>query len=157
MRGYQILTPFITHLNSKGEKCGLMVNRGWIVEDLVFKNFHYRTEPKETITGYIYEGDYHQKYDDYAPNAPMNNDWFKVWPETMALPLQLGNVEDASKVVFKQVDFDPDTRQIQPNTPFHTEFWNWRITPQRHQAYGALWHYLSFGTLFANAAFWLAF
>ena len=78
-----------------------MVDRGWVVQDLVYRNFHYRTEPKETITGYIYEGDKKQKYDDESPNSPMNNLWFKNWPETMAATCQLGNVDDAEKVVFR--------------------------------------------------------
>ena len=86
-----------------------MVNRGWIVEDLLWRNFHYRTEPLETITGYIYEGDHKQKYDQ-APNSPINNLWFRAWPEDMAMPSLLKNLDDAEKVMFKQVDFDPDTR-----------------------------------------------
>ena len=94
MMGYEIVTPFITHINSKGQKCGLMVNRGWIVNDLIDHNFHYRTNPRETITGFIYEGDARQKYDD-TPNAPIHNLFRRTFPEQLATLCELSNVEDA--------------------------------------------------------------
>ena len=85
LNGFEIITPFITHLNKQGEKCGLMVNRGWIVEDLIARNLHYRTEPKETITGYIYGGDHRQKYDIENANSPINSLWSRAWPDNMAV------------------------------------------------------------------------
>jgi len=33
-KGVQIITPFLTHLNEKDEECGILVNRGWVPEDL---------------------------------------------------------------------------------------------------------------------------
>ena len=40
-KGVQIITPLYTHLNAKGEECGILVNRGWVPDD--FKNLrtHY--------------------------------------------------------------------------------------------------------------------
>ena len=33
-KGVEVITPFFTHLNEKGEECGVLVNRGWVPEDL---------------------------------------------------------------------------------------------------------------------------
>lgn len=32
-KGEEIVTPFLTHINEKGETCGILVNRGWVPED----------------------------------------------------------------------------------------------------------------------------
>jgi cytochrome oxidase assembly protein ShyY1 len=39
-KGVEIVTPFYTHLNDKGEECGIMVNRGWIPHDLKEQKLH---------------------------------------------------------------------------------------------------------------------
>jgi cytochrome oxidase assembly protein ShyY1 len=40
-KGVDIVTPFFTHLNEKGEECGLLVNRGWVPWDLRDLRLHY--------------------------------------------------------------------------------------------------------------------
>ncbi len=34
-KGFDIIMPLYTHLNEKGEKCGILVNRGWIPCDII--------------------------------------------------------------------------------------------------------------------------
>ncbi len=40
-KGMDIITPFYTHLNEKGEECGILVNRGWVPLDLHEMKMHY--------------------------------------------------------------------------------------------------------------------
>jgi cytochrome oxidase assembly protein ShyY1 len=40
-KGVDIVTPFFTHLNEKGEECGVLVNRGWVPWDLRDLRLHY--------------------------------------------------------------------------------------------------------------------
>ena len=35
--GVEIVTPFYTHLNEKGEECGILVNRGWVPVEAIEK------------------------------------------------------------------------------------------------------------------------
>lgn len=39
--GMEVITPFYTHLNEKGEECGILVNRGWIPRDFIGAKMHY--------------------------------------------------------------------------------------------------------------------
>ena len=39
-KGVQIVVPFYTHLNEKGEPCAILVNRGWVPYDLKNYNMH---------------------------------------------------------------------------------------------------------------------
>ena len=156
MVGYEILTPFYTHVNSKGEKCGLMVNRGWLVRDFENSNQHYMGPTKDTIEGVLYAGDLHQKYD-AQPNTPASGQWRRVWPDNLALVSQLKNREDADKVIFKIVDFDKDHRQILPDAPTTDDFLKWENMPARHETFANFWKYATYMNIFANTAFWLAF
>ncbi len=63
------MTPLITHLNEKGEPCGILVNRGWMPEDLKWNNTHYYGAHGE-VTGLLYRGDAKTKYS--HPNTPAN-------------------------------------------------------------------------------------
>ena len=59
LNGFEICTPLITHINSKGEKCGIIVNRGWLVEDFAMNQNYYIDSPHATVTGFLYPGDPH--------------------------------------------------------------------------------------------------
>ena len=39
-KGYQIATPFYTHLDKNGQACAILVNRGWVPYDLVNTKQH---------------------------------------------------------------------------------------------------------------------
>ena len=34
-KGFEIITPFYSHLDSNNQACGVLVNRGWVPFDLV--------------------------------------------------------------------------------------------------------------------------
>jgi len=56
-----------------------------------------------------------------------------------------------------QIDENEETRQILPSVPTSRELTNWKITPERHEAYANLWRTLTFGGIFANTLLWLYF
>lgn len=55
------------------------------------------------------------------------------------------------------IDDDPDHRQILPALPTADELVDWKISPERHEAYANLWKYLTFGGVVANTALWIYF
>lgn len=60
--------------------------------------------------------------------------------------------------MFYQIDDNPNFRKAHPTSPtFYELIANWRISPERHQAYATLWKYLTFVGVFANTAMWLYF
>lgn len=68
-KGVDIVTPFFTHLNEKGEECGILVNRGWVPFDLKDMKMHYTGVTSGEIIGLLYRGDARHKYS--KPNDPM--------------------------------------------------------------------------------------
>lgn len=56
-----------------------------------------------------------------------------------------------------QIDTNDDTRQILPSTPHPRDLVDWRVRPERHDAYVSLWKYLTFIGIFANTTLWLYF
>lgn len=67
-KGVDIITPFYTHLNEKGEECGILVNRGWVPLDFKDLRMHYTSNTSGEITGVLYRGDNEYKYS--KPNEP---------------------------------------------------------------------------------------
>lgn len=67
-KGMEIITPFYTHLNEKGEECGILVNRGWVPWDLKDMKMHYTGFVSGEVTGVLYRGDAKTKYS--IPNEP---------------------------------------------------------------------------------------
>ena len=61
-KGVEIICPFYTHLNEKDEECGILVNRGWVPEDLRYQRLHYNSKYQGDITGILYRGDPKTKY-----------------------------------------------------------------------------------------------
>jgi len=55
------------------------------------------------------------------------------------------------------VDTDEEHRQILPSAPNLKDFVDWKVSPERHNAYLTLWKYLIYGGLFANTTLWLYF
>ena len=39
-KGYEMVTPFYTHLDSNGQAAGILVNRGWVPYDLRDSKIH---------------------------------------------------------------------------------------------------------------------
>ena len=75
--------PFYTHLNEKGETCGILVNRGWVPKDLKDMKMHYTGAMSGTITGILYRGDNKTKYS--RPNEPTIERYTRVDPYDFAL------------------------------------------------------------------------
>ena len=61
-KGVEIITPFYTHLNDKGEECGVLVNRGWVPEDFKDLKYHYTGTTSGEVVGFLYRGDAPNKY-----------------------------------------------------------------------------------------------
>jgi hypothetical protein len=58
-----------------------------------------------------------------------------VTPLDFALIDQLPNLDEASKFMLHQIDFDEEKRQVLPTVPTTTELTNYKISPERHAAY----------------------
>jgi cytochrome oxidase assembly protein ShyY1 len=56
-KGFDVVTPFYTHLNEKDEECGILVNRGWVPKDLKDFKMHHTGVFAGTINGLLYRGD----------------------------------------------------------------------------------------------------
>lgn len=154
-KGVEIITPFYTHLNEKGEECGILVNRGWVPEDFKDLRMHYTSNTSGEITGVLYRGDAGYKY--AQPNEPTIQRFTSVNPYDISLIAQMRNFDESSKFVFLQIDTDANARQILPTAPLADDFNKWQIAPERHAAYAELWKYLTFAGVFANTALWLCF
>ena len=94
-KGVEIITPFFTHLNEKGEECGILVNRGWVPEDLKDLKYHYTGVTSGEVTGILYRGDTQYKYS--RPNEPTINRYVHVNPYDISLITQMNNQEESSK------------------------------------------------------------
>jgi hypothetical protein len=58
-----------------------------------------------------------------------------VTPLDFALIDQLPNLDEASKFMLHQIDFDEEKRQVLPTVPTTKELTNYKISPERHAAY----------------------
>lgn len=154
-KGVEIVTPFYTHLNEKGEECGILVNRGWVPHDLKDVKMHYTGITSGEITGLLYRGDAKNKYS--KPNEPTVDRYTVVDPSDFALITQMKNRDEASQFMLMQIDENENARQILPTAPSQTELTSWKISPERHHAYATLWKYFTFAGVFANTALWLYF
>ena len=154
-KGMEVITPFFTHLNEKGEECGIFVNRGWVPKDLFDTKSHYTGTMIGEIVGILYRGDNETKYS--KANEPTINRYSHVNPKDFGLITQMKNREEAGQFMLKQIDHDENLRQILPTSPTKSELVQWKISPERHEAYATLWKYLTFVGVFANTALWLYF
>lgn len=154
-KGVLIIVPFFTHLNEKGESCGILVNRGWVPHDLKDQKMHKRGVVQGDIIGLLYRGENKTKYS--KPNTPIEGEFTRVEPYDLSLMGQLKNLDEASTFMLQQIDDDSNHRQILPTAPTAEELVNWKISPERHEAYANLWRYLTFGGVVANTALWLYF
>ena len=82
-KGVDIITPFYTHLNEKGEECGILVNRGWVPLDFWDSKSHYTGIMSGEIVGVLYRGDNETKYT--KENEPTLDRYTIVKPYDLAL------------------------------------------------------------------------
>ena len=94
-KGVDIITPFYTHLNDKGEECGILVNRGWVPIDFKDLKNHYTGAVSGEVVGLLYRGDAKTKYS--IPNEPTIERYHYVNPEDFALITQMKNRDEASQ------------------------------------------------------------
>ena len=153
--GYDCVTPFYTHLNAQGEECGIIVNRGWIPYDLFEGRYHKMGVTSGTIEGILYPGDTKTKYS--TPNAPNLNTYTRIEPKEMAALMQLHNYDEASKFMLMQVAFDESHQEIIPSQPTRAQLQQYRISPERHEAYANMWKAMTLFGIFANTALWVYF
>ena len=152
-KGYEIVTPFYTHLNDKEEPCAILVSRGWLSGDLDRFRLHYFGDDSQ-VTGVLYRGDNQYKY--AKPNNPQVMDFTSVKPEEMTLISQIPNKEEANQFMLKVYDTDEQHRQVYPHAQTAEEIASdWRINPQRHLAYESLWRLATYAGVLANTAAWL--
>lgn len=107
-KGVEVITPFYTHLNEKGEECGILVNRGWVPQDFKDLKMHYTGVVSGEITGLLYRGDAQTKYS--LANEPTIERYHYVNPYDFSLITQMKNQEEASKFMLLQLDVNPDSR-----------------------------------------------
>jgi cytochrome oxidase assembly protein ShyY1 len=69
-KGFEVITPFYTHLDANNQPCAIFVNRGWIAKDLHKFRFD-RNQEAARVRGVLYRGDAKTKYTE--PNSPINN------------------------------------------------------------------------------------
>ena len=152
-KGVEVVTPFYTHVDKKGRTCGIMINRGWLPEDL--KNYRYdRNQGIVSFQGVLYQGDANTKYT--RPNSVANSEFKSVRPEELALLARLTNEEEASKFMLKVVDFDPEARTTFPDVTSKEDLAEkLGIPAERHEAYEKLWNGLTYFGVVANTAVWL--
>jgi cytochrome oxidase assembly protein ShyY1 len=129
-KGVEIITPFYTHVNEKDEPCGILVNRGWVPDDLKYLKMHYNVKASGEITGILYRGDPKTKYS--IPNTPAFLEYTRVDPYDFSLVCQLPNRTEASQFMLLLVDEDEKARPVLPASPSVNDLTNWKISPQRH-------------------------
>jgi cytochrome oxidase assembly protein ShyY1 len=56
-KGINIITPFYTHLNEKGEEQGILINRGWVPKDFRDQKMHHGVNNNTEIVGLLYRGE----------------------------------------------------------------------------------------------------
>ena len=88
-KGFDIVTPFYTHLDGKGQEQAILVNRGWIPKDFANLRQHYSSNTLGTVTGVLYRGDTRSKYSKL--NTPSQNHFTSVQPNEIALITQAPN------------------------------------------------------------------
>lgn len=93
-KGFQVITPFYTHLDGNNKPAAIFVNRGWLPADLANARVHYLANSTE-VSGYLYRGDVEHKYG--KANNPMSEEWHTARLNEFALVSQLPNEEEASK------------------------------------------------------------
>lgn len=93
-KGVQIVAPFYTHLNEKGEPCGILVNRGWVPLDLKDQKMHSKGYGSGEVVGLLYRGENKTKYS--KPNTPISHEFSRVEPYDISLYVQMKNWEESS-------------------------------------------------------------
>ena len=87
-KGVEIVTPFYTHVNDNEEVQAILVNRGWMAEDL--KDWRYdKTQDNARVKGVLYRGDANTKYS--MPNRPFLSQYRSTRPEELAVVNALNN------------------------------------------------------------------
>ena len=101
----------------------------------------------------LYTGDAKNKWS--KPNSPTVSVFETVTPYDFALIDQLPNLDEASKMMLHQIDFNPDARQVLPSIPTTEELCQFRTTADRHGAYESLWRWMTYAGVIANTALWI--
>ena len=95
-------------MNEKNEECGILVNRGWVPQDLKDQKMHYTGITSGEITGLLYRGDAQTKYS--VPNEPTIMRFRSVNPYDISLITQIKNTDESSKFMLLQIDDNTETR-----------------------------------------------
>ena len=98
-KGFQILTPFYTHLDADNKAQAIIVNRGWIPKDFGDLHEHQSVATAGEITGVLYRGEAKTKYS--KPNSPGMGEYHHVDPADAALMMKLPNEQEASQFMLK--------------------------------------------------------
>ena len=103
-----MITPFYTHLNDKGEECGILINRGLVPLDFKDLKMHYTGTVTGEVVGVLYRGDAKTKYS--LANEPTIERYHTVNPYDFSLITQMKNSEESSQFMLMQIDVNTDAR-----------------------------------------------
>ena len=159
-RGYCVVTPFYTHLNSKGEKVGIFVERGWIDDQYRHSKIHYDADTNNEIVeilGIIRDteaGSKNQIKNDIKENRIMSID-IREFEDFRGI--KMPELERNKWWYVRETDFGQKNKgNLYPQLPSKESFLNWYITPQTHQAYSNFWLFLTCTILASNILLYVA-
>ena len=88
-------------------------------------------------------------------NYPKNEEWNTCKPDQIALAVGLTNLDVASSVVFKAIEFDKDTKNLVPRVTTLSELTTFTISPHKHNEYSKFWLLVTFGNVASNVFLWI--
>ncbi|CAI2378869.1 unnamed protein product [Moneuplotes crassus] len=146
-RGYCVLTPLYTHLNSKGDKVGIFVDRGWIDDEYRNSKIHYDSEKinkKEEIMGIIRDTEAIVK--NYIPNDLKENRVMSIDVKEFEefRGIKMPEIGRERYCFMRETDFGQKNKgNLYPQLPSAQSFLSWYVMPDRHQAYANFWLFLT--------------
>ena len=108
---------------------------------------------ESSVKGVLYRGDAKNKYS--LPNQPVKPYFRNVYPEELAVVINLPNDDQASQFILRAVDFDLEAVTPMPDVENSKTLTKFTISPERHEAYEKLWNSLTYFGVLANTAVWL--
>jgi len=152
--GFEIITPFYCYLNSKGEKCALLVDRGWVHVDIADDDKHKASHSGPMILrGMLFKGDSSNKYSE--ENYMLMKQYNTVKPRELALAMNLNNIDQSSQAIVKLVEYDDQLKSLIPTVFTPKDLFKWTIAPETHQFYSHMWFGVTFLNIFSNMLLWI--
>ncbi|CDW84832.1 surfeit locus 1 family protein [Stylonychia lemnae] len=153
-KGVEVVAPLYESVNDKGELQGIMVDRGWIKEQLKDLKIHWNSteNSEQIIEGVIMRGE--GKCQTGKEDDEKNK--IRIDLEEFVKNTEFGNKDVAKQIMIREVNFNENTTEQRTSLKRQTpaDLCYWYVTPERHQAYSTFWLYATGLNLFANAVIW---